>query len=91
MQKLTITIFTTLLTYSAFASDFGTYTQRAKEHLKKERIRAIVSSSEIERSKVETTRDIASFSPQDKAWAKEYETLMNDNSERDYLKEALEL
>jgi hypothetical protein len=92
MQKLIITtIFTILFSQTLLANDFGTYTERAKNHIKEERIKAIVSSSISERAAVETSRDIASFSPQDEAWANEYETLMKDDSARDYLQESMDL
>ena len=91
MQKLIIAVFITLLSQTILANDFGTYTERAKQHLKEERVKAIVSSSVSERSEIEKSRDIASFSPQDKAWEQEYETLMNDDSDRDYLQESMDL
>jgi len=80
-----------LLIFSTTASDFGTYTERAKNHLQEERVKHMVTQSQSARQEVESGREVANFSSEDKAWADEYTKLMSDDSSTDYLKKSIEL
>ena len=86
------------LSTSIQANDFGTYTQRAKDHIRQEQVKDIISGSTAlrETNTESASREVASFEAapqgsQDRAWAQEYDALMTDTSSVDYLKKAAEL
>jgi hypothetical protein len=91
LVKIKSIVLITMISSPLFASDFGTYTDEAKIRLAKERVDAIVSKSQASRKDSDSSRDVASITPQDFAWASKYDELMKSDKSIDYLKEASEL
>ena len=87
-MQVFIASFLSIFVFSISANDFGAYTERAKIHLQEERVKDLISQAKQSRDNIENSRDIATFSPQDKKWAQEFDTLMADESEVDYLEKA---
>lgn len=81
----------TLISSPLMANDFGQYTAEAKARLAQERVNAIISKSTADRKAFASTRELASSTPQDEAWAKEYDSLMATDDSTDYLQKSLDL
>ena len=76
-----------LCTSNAFANEFGSYSPSLDSNQTLDDAQAAVASSQALRQEISASaaRTIASFSEEDKKWAREFEELMEDDSELDYL------
>lgn len=79
------------LTPSTLADSLGQLESDKLISLHEERVHNLVANSVDIRSSIETGRSIAGVSEQDQKWAQEFNDLMSDESEKDYLGMALEL
>lgn len=90
-----ITLLSLILTVSTFspalAENFGQIDSEKLISLEEERVHNLVASSADIRKSIETGRSVAGQSEQDEKWASEFEGLMKDNQEKDYLGMALSL
>lgn len=80
-----------LATPQTLANDFGQIDQKTMLSLHEERVHNLVASSADIRSSIEGGRSVAGRSPEEESWANEFESLMDDSSEKDYLGMALKL
>ena len=93
-QKVTILSLFILLGFSTLAYDyenFGKLPADVYEKQNAENIETLVSESRALRKEVSTFRNIASFTAEDEYWANEYDKLMADTTEKDYLEMASKL
>ena len=81
------TTFSFLFSLSIFSSEVSELPNNLDQ---KQRVQEILENSRATRASL-NTRKIASFTAEEKAWANEFEVLMQDNSNVDYLKLSLEL
>lgn len=91
MLRMLLPLLFGLIGTQVLASDFGTYTEEAKARLHEERVKAIISQSVAQRKNYDNARDVASYTPQDEAWANEYKSLMTSEEDVDYLEKSLKL
>lgn len=76
---------------TALANNYGELGEGAMIGLHEERVHNLVASSADIRKSIEGGRSVAGRSPEEEAWAQEYESLMEDSDEKDYLGLALKL
>jgi molybdopterin converting factor small subunit len=88
MKKISIITLLSLISIQIFAYDYENFGKLPEEVIQKEQaefIENLVASSRDLRKEMATFRNIASFTAEDEYWANEYEKLMEDNTEKDYL------
>lgn len=85
---LSLTLFTAP---QALADSYGELGSKTMISLHEERIHNLVASSADIRNSIEGGRSVAGRSPQEEAWAQEFESLMENSEEKDYLEMALKL
>lgn len=96
MKRMTKTIVALSLsaivfTPTALADSLGQLESQSLISLHEERVHNLVANSADIRSSIETGRSVAGVSEDDQKWAQEYQDLMQDNAEKDYLGMALKL
>lgn len=79
-----------LISTSAFAAGPGEISKETNFNSMEASVQAVVQRSKTTSSSVQG-RDVASFSKVDKTWSSQYDELMADESDFDYLKAAYEL
>ncbi len=90
-MKLLITVLIFLSSFASQAANFGQIENGSLISLHEERVHNLVASSSDIRKSIETGRSVAGSSDADRKWASEFENLMNEEGEKDYLGLALEL
>lgn len=80
-----------IFTPSSLADTLGQLNNDNMISLHEERVHNLVANSADIRSSIETGRSVAGVSEKDQQWAQEFNDLMKDESEKDYLAMALEL
>jgi DNA-binding HxlR family transcriptional regulator len=80
-----------MFTPNTLADTLGQIDQSSLISLQEERVHNLVANSADIRSSIETGRSVAGVSENDQKWAQEYQNLMQDESEKDYLEMALKL
>lgn len=73
-----------------YADNFGTVSEDVKLQEQEERIQQLVADSAQTRKWL-NGRSVAGMTAEDKYWADEFDKLMDDESDRDYLEESLKL
>ena len=77
-----------IISFNSFAYDyenFGKLPSEVYEKQASDEIEALVADSKALRKDLENFRNIASFTAEDEFWANEYEKLMKDSTNKDYL------
>ena len=85
MKKILLLLLISFQTFSYDYENFGKLPDEIIQKLEDESIENLVADSRSLRKEAVTFRNIASFTAEDEYWANEYEKLMKDNSEKDYL------
>ena len=90
MSKLIVTILSLMTFFHVQANDFGTLSDEVKLKEQEERVQQLVADSAQIRKWL-NGRSVAGMSAEDKYWADEFNRMMDDESEVDYLEESLNL
>lgn len=87
-MKTTLIIITIFSSFSLWAYDYdniGSLPKEVTEQQNAEYIQQLVANTRELRKEAQNFRNIASFTAEDEYWANEYEKLMADTTEKDYL------
>lgn len=76
---------------SSRASDFGQLDESTQFELEQQRVMELIGSASDTRASINQGRSLAGDTEEEIAWSNEFDKLMNDNSEVDYLEKSLEL
>jgi len=78
--------------FSTGANDsFGSLNESTNMDITESRVHTIVANSNEYRQSIQGGRSVAGFSQEDTKWAEEFESLMKDEREKDYLGMSLKL
>ena len=92
-SKLATLLFLSLMIFStnSRANDFGQLDESTQFELEQQRVMELVGSASDTRASINQGRSLAGDTEEEIAWANEFDKLMNDNSDVDYLEKSLEL
>lgn len=89
--KSIVSILLLVTVSQTFASEYGSLNGADLISLDEERVHNLVASSAEIRGNISVGRNVAGQTEEEQKWASEYDSLMDDNSEVDYLELASKL
>ena len=91
-MKAIVSIIFLMTLFSTGANDsFGSLNESTNMDITESRVHTIVANSNEYRQSIQGGRSVAGFSQEDTKWAEEFESLMKDEREKDYLGMSLKL
>lgn len=87
---VTILFLMTIISTTANGT-FGSLDESTNMDITESRVQNIVANSNEYRQSIQGGRSVAGFSQEETRWAEEFESLMKDESEKDYLGMSLKL